>query len=50
VICVDNFETGSLAGIALARELLGWQPTVELAEGLTRTIEAMGPRRLVGTV
>jgi dTDP-glucose 4,6-dehydratase len=36
--------------IALAREVLGWEPTVELAEGLARTIEAMGPEKLVGTV
>src|SRR4051794_18801263 len=34
--------------ISLARELLGWAPEVELREGLTRTIDAMGAERLVG--
>lgn len=28
--------------ISLARELLDWEPTVELEEGLVRTLEAMG--------
>ncbi|MEQ8833835.1 MAG: SDR family oxidoreductase [Miltoncostaeaceae bacterium] len=28
--------------ISLARELLDWEPTVELEEGLARTLEAMG--------
>ena len=35
--------------ITLARELLGWEPTVELREGLQRTIDAAGVERLVGT-
>ena len=34
--------------IARARDLLGWEPTVELAEGLRRTIEQSGLERLVG--
>jgi dTDP-glucose 4,6-dehydratase len=34
--------------ISLARDLLGWEPTVPLREGLQRTIEAMGVERLVG--
>jgi dTDP-glucose 4,6-dehydratase len=34
--------------ITLARELLGWEPKVELREGLQRTIDAMGIERLVG--
>jgi dTDP-glucose 4,6-dehydratase len=34
--------------IARARELLGWQPEVELTEGLRRTIEQAGIERLVG--
>ena len=34
--------------ISLARELLGWEPQVELREGLQRTIDAMGIERLVG--
>jgi dTDP-glucose 4,6-dehydratase len=34
--------------ITLAREVLGWEPTVQLREGLQRTIEAMGVERLVG--
>jgi dTDP-glucose 4,6-dehydratase len=34
--------------IALARELLGWEPTVELREGLQRTIEAAGVEALTG--
>jgi dTDP-glucose 4,6-dehydratase len=33
--------------ISLARKLLGWDPMVELRDGLTRTIEAMGLERLV---
>jgi dTDP-glucose 4,6-dehydratase len=36
--------------ISLARDLLGWEPTVALAEGLARTIETMGVERLVGAV
>lgn len=35
--------------ITLAGDLLGWQPTVQLREGLQRTIDAMGVERLVGT-
>jgi dTDP-glucose 4,6-dehydratase len=34
--------------IALAREILGWEPKVDLREGLRRTIEDMGVERLVG--
>jgi dTDP-glucose 4,6-dehydratase len=34
--------------IAQARELLGWEPTVELAEGLRRTIDEAGAEKLVG--
>ncbi len=34
--------------IAKARELLGWEPEVELADGLKRTIDAAGVERLVG--
>ena len=35
--------------ISLARELLGWEPTVELREGLRRTVEAAGVAALTGT-
>ena len=35
--------------ISLARELLGWEPTVELREGLRRTLEAAGTAALTGT-
>jgi len=35
--------------ITLARELLGWEPVVELREGLQRTIEQSGTEALVGT-
>ncbi|HET7417129.1 MAG TPA: UDP-glucuronic acid decarboxylase family protein [Solirubrobacterales bacterium] len=35
--------------ITLARDLLRWEPTVQLREGLERTIDAMGVARLVGT-
>ena len=35
--------------IARARDLLGWEPTVGLNEGLRRTIELAGVERLVGT-
>jgi dTDP-glucose 4,6-dehydratase len=35
--------------ISLARETLGWEPTVSLREGLKRTIETMGIERLVGS-
>jgi dTDP-glucose 4,6-dehydratase len=34
--------------ISLARELLGWEPTVELREGLRRTLDAAGVESLVG--
>jgi dTDP-glucose 4,6-dehydratase len=34
--------------IGRARDLLGWEPTVELTEGLRRTIEQSGIERLVG--
>ena len=34
--------------IALARELLGWQPGVSLREGLRRTIEQAGATALIG--
>jgi dTDP-glucose 4,6-dehydratase len=34
--------------ITLAREVLGWEPTVELREGLRRTIEEAGAEALVG--
>jgi dTDP-glucose 4,6-dehydratase len=35
--------------ITRARELLGWEPKVDLREGLRRTIEQAGVERLVGT-
>jgi dTDP-glucose 4,6-dehydratase len=35
--------------ISLARELLGWEPTVELREGLRRTLDAAGVAALTGT-
>jgi len=34
--------------ITLAREILGWEPTVDLREGLKRTIEEAGVEALVG--
>ncbi|MDQ3768928.1 MAG: SDR family NAD-dependent epimerase/dehydratase, partial [Actinomycetota bacterium] len=34
--------------ITLARDLLGWEPEVELREGLRRTIEQAGVEALVG--
>jgi dTDP-glucose 4,6-dehydratase len=34
--------------ISLAREVLGWQPQVELRDGLRRTIDQSGVERLVG--
>jgi dTDP-glucose 4,6-dehydratase len=34
--------------ITLAREILGWEPKIDLREGLRRTIEDMGVERLVG--
>jgi dTDP-glucose 4,6-dehydratase len=35
--------------ITRARQLLGWEPEVDLGEGLRRTIEQAGIERLVGT-
>jgi dTDP-glucose 4,6-dehydratase len=34
--------------ISLARELLGWEPEIELREGLIRTIERSGTDVLIG--
>jgi dTDP-glucose 4,6-dehydratase len=34
--------------ISLARELLGWEPTVELREGLRRTLDVAGVEALTG--
>jgi dTDP-glucose 4,6-dehydratase len=34
--------------ITLAREILGWEPEIDLREGLTRTIEEAGVEALVG--
>jgi len=34
--------------ITLARELLGWEPEVELRDGLRRTLEQAGPETLIG--
>jgi dTDP-glucose 4,6-dehydratase len=34
--------------ITLAREVLGWQPEIELADGLKMTIERSGVERLMG--
>ncbi len=36
--------------ITLARELLGWEPTVDLREGLRRTIERSGTEALIGAI
>jgi dTDP-glucose 4,6-dehydratase len=36
--------------ISLAREILGWEPRVELREGLRRTVEESGVEALIGTV
>jgi dTDP-glucose 4,6-dehydratase len=36
--------------IRLAREILGWEPEIDLREGLQRTIEQSGVEALVGTV
>jgi dTDP-glucose 4,6-dehydratase len=36
--------------ITLAREILGWEPTIELREGLRRTIEQSGKQALVGVI
>jgi len=35
--------------ITLAREILGWEPKIDLREGLKRTIEQSGVETLVGT-
>ncbi|HUZ70284.1 MAG TPA: NAD-dependent epimerase/dehydratase family protein [Candidatus Saccharimonadales bacterium] len=35
--------------IAKARELLGWEPTVALREGLARTLDSAGREALIGT-
>ena len=35
--------------ITLARELLGWEPVVELRQGLQRTVEAAGVEALTGS-
>jgi dTDP-glucose 4,6-dehydratase len=34
--------------ITLARQILGWQPEIDLREGLRRTIDLSGAERLVG--
>jgi dTDP-glucose 4,6-dehydratase len=34
--------------ISLAREILGWEPKVELREGLRRTLEDSGVEALTG--
>jgi dTDP-glucose 4,6-dehydratase len=34
--------------ITLAREILGWEPEIELREGLRRTIDKSGAEALVG--
>jgi dTDP-glucose 4,6-dehydratase len=34
--------------ITQAREILGWEPTVDLREGLLRTIEQSGTDKLIG--
>jgi dTDP-glucose 4,6-dehydratase len=34
--------------ISLARKVLGWEPSVELRDGLRRTIEESGPEALIG--
>ncbi|MCW3067216.1 MAG: NAD-dependent epimerase/dehydratase [Solirubrobacterales bacterium] len=36
--------------ITLARQILSWEPTVGLREGLQRTIEAAGPEALIGSL
>jgi dTDP-glucose 4,6-dehydratase len=35
--------------ITRAKELLDWEPTIDLREGLRRTIEQAGVERLVGS-
>jgi dTDP-glucose 4,6-dehydratase len=34
--------------ITVAKEILGWEPKVDLREGLTRTIDEAGVEALVG--
>jgi dTDP-glucose 4,6-dehydratase len=34
--------------ITLAKQILGWEPTVDLRSGLTKTIEQSGTAKLVG--
>jgi dTDP-glucose 4,6-dehydratase len=34
--------------IALAKEILGWEPKIDLREGLRRTIDQSGPDALIG--
>ncbi|MBV9006077.1 MAG: SDR family NAD-dependent epimerase/dehydratase, partial [Solirubrobacterales bacterium] len=34
--------------ISLARQILGWEPTVSLREGLRRTLEEAGAEKLIG--
>ena len=36
--------------ITLAQELLGWEPQVELREGLRRTVDAAGVAALTGAL
>ena len=36
--------------IGRARELLGWEPTISLAEGLDKTIDLSGRNRLIGAI
>jgi dTDP-glucose 4,6-dehydratase len=36
--------------ITLAREILGWEPAIDLREGLRRTIAHAGRETLVGAV
>jgi dTDP-glucose 4,6-dehydratase len=36
--------------ISRAKELLGWQPEINLREGLERTIQGSGREALVGAV
>jgi dTDP-glucose 4,6-dehydratase len=35
--------------ISLAKRLLGWEPQIQLAEGLRRTVELSGPEALIGS-
>jgi dTDP-glucose 4,6-dehydratase len=36
--------------ITLAREILGWEPQIDLREGLRRTVEGSGREVLTGAV